>query len=232
MALRSKHREAHRTERVGWLRAAVLGANDGIVSISSLILGVSAAQSSRESILIAGAAGVVAGAMSMAAGEYVSVSSQKDSEQADLKREKAELESDYDEELKELSEIYQGRGVEPALAREVAKQMMNFDALGAHARDELGLIEELQARPLQAAASSALAFSLGGISPLLLTLITPLEFVLPVVGLGSLILLWGLGVLSAWAGGAKMTLASVRIVFWGAMAMLLTMFIGKLFGIA
>ncbi len=224
------HVERHLVERVGWLRAAVLGANDGIVSTASLIVGVAAAAGGRDAIIVAGVAGLVAGAMSMAAGEYVSVSSQADSERADLARERAELKSDPEFELEELTQIYVGRGVEPALARQVAVQMTAKDALAAHARDELGISPATQARPIQAAVASAASFATGAAAPLIVAWLAPLTQLGWVVSIASLIFLGVLGVLSAGAGGAKIVRAVVRIVFWGAFAMAVTALIGVLFG--
>jgi len=224
------HSEGHRTGRIGWLRAAVLGANDGIISIASLIMGIAAAQSSTNTILTAGVAGLVAGAMSMAAGEYVSVSSQLDTEKADLKRERKELEEDPEFEHKELAEIYVQRGLEKELASEVARQLMDKDALGAHARDELGISEALTARPVQAAFSSAGAFSLGAVIPVIAALLSFGYGLIPIVAIVSLVSLGILGALAARAGGASITAPTARLVFWGALAMALTAAIGALFG--
>lgn len=224
------HSEGHRTGRIGWLRAAVLGANDGIISIASLIMGIAAAQSSTNTILTAGVAGLVAGAMSMAAGEYVSVSSQLDTEKADLKRERKELEEDPEFEHKELAEIYVQRGLEKELASEVARQLMDKDALGAHARDELGISEALTARPVQAAFSSAGAFSLGAAIPVIAALLSFGYGLIPIVAIVSLVSLGILGALAARAGGASITAPTARLVFWGALAMVLTAAIGALFG--
>lgn len=224
------HTDRHFTRRVGWLRAAVLGANDGIVSTASLILGVAATQESKGAILIAGVAGLVAGAMSMAAGEYVSVQSQADSENADLERERTELRTDKEGELRELTQIYVDRGLDPALARQVAEQLMARDALGAHARDELGLSERTAARPLQAATASAASFAVGAVLPLAAVLLCPRPLELPVVGGGSLLFLAGLGALAARTGGAPMLRATLRVMFWGALAMGLTALVGRLVG--
>jgi len=224
------HSEGHRTGQIGWLRAAVLGANDGIISIASLIMGIAAAQSSTNTILTAGVAGLVAGAMSMAAGEYVSVSSQLDTEKADLKRERKELEEDPEFEHKELAEIYVQRGLEKELASEVARQLMDKDALGAHARDELGISEALTARPVQAAFSSAGAFSLGAVIPVIAALLSFGYGLIPIVAIVSLVSLGILGALAARAGGASITAPTARLVFWGALAMALTAAIGALFG--
>lgn len=224
------HPESHLVERVGWLRAAVLGANDGIVSTASLIVGVAAASPRHSDILIAGVAGLVAGAMSMAAGEYVSVSSQSDTEQADLARERAELQNDIEFERSELADIYVKRGVEPDLARQVALQLMAKDALGAHARDELGISEITTARPVQAALTSAVTFAVGAALPLLMVVIAPLAYVVPVVAAAALIFLGVLGAVGARAGGADVARATLRVTFWGALAMALTAGIGKIFG--
>lgn len=227
-----RHSERHRSERVGWLRAAVLGADDGIVSTASLILGVSAAHGARMDVLVAGAAGLVAGAMSMAAGEYVSVSSQADTERADLGREKRELEEMPAAELQELAQIYVKRGLSAELAQQVAQQLMAFDALGAHARDELGLSDSLAARPLQAAAASAATFALGAVVPLLTVALVPESWLKPTVVAISLVLLAALGGLAARAGGASIGTGAFRVGFWGALAMALTAGVGALFGAA
>lgn len=224
------HRERHRTGRIGWLRAAVLGANDGIVSTASLLVGVAAAQGSRSEVLVAGVAGLVAGAMSMAAGEYVSVSSQADTENADLDRERQELEADAGFEQEELATIYESRGLDSVLASQVAKQLMAHDALGAHARDELGISETLTARPVQAAIASAGAFALGAAMPLLTVVVAPEARLGSVVFGSSLIFLVVLGVLAARAGGAPVMRSAVRVAFWGALAMGLTAAVGALFG--
>jgi len=224
------HREKHRTARIGWLRAAVLGANDGIVSTASLIVGVAAANALRADVLIAGIAGLVAGAMSMAAGEYVSVSSQGDTEQAELNRERQELATDPDGELNELTNIYAKRGVEPALAQQVARQLMDHDALAAYARDELGISETFIARPVQAALASAASFAVGAAMPLLTVLLVAESSLVWAVSLTSLIFLAFLGVLAAWAGGAPLLKSAIRVTFWGALAMALTALIGSLFG--
>jgi len=218
--------------RIGWLRASVLGANDGIVSTASLILGVAAAGAGSQAILVAGVAGLVAGAMSMAAGEYVSVSSQADAERADLAREQRELDASPEHEHAELKEIYVERGLEPALAAEVASQMMHKDALGAHARDELGISEISTARPVQAALASAGTFAAGAALPLLIVVLLPASWLLWSVSLGSLVFLAVLGWLGARAGGAPVAVAAVRVTFWGAFAMALTSGVGALFGIA
>ena len=225
-----RHKERHRSDRIGWLRAAVLGANDGIVSTASLVLGVAAAGATRQNVLIAGIAGLVAGAMSMAAGEYVSVSSQADTEEADLSRERRELATQDKSERAELASIYVGRGLEPALAKQVADQLMAHDALGAHARDELGILELQRARPVQAALASAGTFSVGAAMPLLSVLATPTGKVPAVVIATSLVFLASLGWLAARAGGAKATVGALRVTFWGALAMAITYGVGALFG--
>ncbi len=222
--------ERHFSDRIGWLRASVLGANDGVVSTASLVVGVAAAQTARADVLLAGIAGLVAGAMSMAAGEYVSVSSQADTEKADLAREALELATDPDFELEELAKIYEARGLDPALAAQVAEQLMAHDALGAHARDELGLAEEHRARPMQAAFASAATFTVGAAMPLLLFLVAPSSRIIPIVSVGSLIFLAILGGIAARAGGASMLLGAGRVTFWGALAMGLTAAIGAMFG--
>lgn len=222
--------ESHRAERIGWLRAAVLGANDGIVSTASLIVGVTAASYSHENILLTGIAGLVAGAMSMAAGEYVSVSSQADTEQADLARERKELESNIEFERQELAQIYVGRGLTPQLAKQVAEQLMAHDAIGAHAREELGITEILRARPIQAALASAGSFSIGAALPLLMVFIFPSTKLIFTVSVTSLIFLALLGILAAWVGGANIWRGAVRVVFWGVLAMAVTAGIGVLSG--
>ncbi|AWI74803.1 hypothetical protein CEW87_18540 [Parazoarcus communis] len=226
-----RHVEKHHTQRIGWLRAAVLGANDGIVSTSSLILGVAAAEASSSSILIAGVAGMVAGAMSMAAGEYVSVSSQSDTERADIERERRELLADPEHELMELTSIYVGRGLDRELAGQVAAQLMTHDALGAHARDELGISDTVTARPVQAALSSAAAFSVGAALPLLVVLLVPVSALMWSVSGSSLLFLALLGALAANAGGAPVLTSVIRVGFWGALAMALTAGVGALFGV-
>ena len=225
-----RHTERHRSHRIGWLRAAVLGANDGIVSTASLVLGVAAAHSSHASIMLSGVAGLVAGAMSMAAGEYVSVHSQADTERADLARERAELATDSAAEHRELAAIYVGRGLDTSLAQQVAVQLMAHDALGAHARDELGISDTLAARPVQAALSSAGSFAVGAALPLLVTALTPERLTIPVVGATSLVLLALLGALAARAGGAPIATGAWRVAFWGALAMGVTAGVGSLFG--
>jgi len=227
-----RHSEWHRTERIGWLRAAVLGANDGIVSTASLVVGVAAAQTARRDIVLAGVAGLVAGALSMAAGEYVSVSSQADTEQADLARETRELATDPLGEEDELTGIYERRGLDATLARTVARQLMSRDALGAHARDELGLSEVLAARPLQAALASAATFAVGAVLPLATALIAPVSLLALVVSGVSLVCLASLGALAARAGGASGLIGAARVTLWGALAMALTAAVGALFGTA
>ena len=222
--------EFHFTHRVGWLRAAVLGANDGIVSTASLIVGVAAAESSRSSVLVAGLAGLVAGAMSMAAGEYVSVSSQADTERADLDRERGELAADGENEHAELAAIYVARGLDADLANQVARQLMTKDALGAHARDELGISDTLSARPVQAALASAVTFAVGAALPLLLVLVVPRPALVWTVSGSSLLFLALLGSLAARAGGSPVWSSVARVTFWGALAMALTAGVGALFG--
>jgi len=224
------HFEVHYADRIGWLRAGVLGANDGIVSTASLVVGVAAASAVRGDVLLAGIAGLVAGAMSMAAGEYVSVSSQADTEKADLAREKKELETDLESERRELTNIYIERGLEPALAKKVADQLMAKDALGAHARDELGLTEMHAANPIQAALASALSFAVGAVLPLLAVLLVPVEWIIPAVVGSSLVFLAVMGILAAKLGGANMWVGALRVAFWGLLAMLATFLVGKLFG--
>jgi VIT1/CCC1 family predicted Fe2+/Mn2+ transporter len=226
----TRHRELHRTERIGWLRAAVLGANDGIVSTASLVLGVAAAEATRSAVLVAGVAGLVAGAMSMAAGEYVSVSSQSDTERADLERERAELAQPGTAEVDELTGIYVKLGLHPALARQVAEQLMAHDALGAHARDELGISEVLAARPVQAALASAGTFAVGAGLPLLMVAVAPAGRMSVAVAVASLACLGLLGGIAAKVGGARALTGAVRVVFWGALAMGLTAGVGALVG--
>ena len=224
------NKERHRTGRIGWLRAAVLGANDGILSTSSLVLGVAAAHATHSNVMIAGIAGLVAGAMSMAAGEYVSVHSQADTEQADLDLERAELKVDDKGEHKELAAIYVARGLDPSLAKQVAQQLMAHDALGAHARDELGISETLRARPIQAALASAGSFAVGAAMPLLVTVIASGTGLIPLVSGTSLMFLALLGGLAARVGGAGVTMGAIRVTFWGALAMAVTAGVGWLFG--
>lgn len=228
--MRKLHWERHRTDRTGWLRAAVLGANDGIVSTASLVLGVAAAHATHAGIMVAGIAGLVAGAMSMAAGEYVSVHSQADSEKADLDRERNELKSDNEAEHRELTAIYVHRGVDPVVAQEVARQLMAHDALGAHARDELGITAALSARPIQAALASATSFGVGAAMPLIVAAITPLPRLILLVSATSLVFLAVLGALAARTGGAPMWPGTLRVTFWGALAMSITAGVGALFG--
>jgi vacuolar iron transporter family protein len=225
-----KKPEQHRTSRIGWLRAAVLGANDGILSTSSLVLGVAAAHGSHNSVLLAGVAGLVAGAMSMAAGEYVSVHSQADTERADLELERAELSTDAKGEQNELAGIYVERGLHPALAKQVAEQLMAHDALEAHARDELGITPNLEAHPLQAALASAASFAVGAGLPLLVTVLAPAPNLIFLVSGASLILLASLGGLAAHFGGASVVRGAARVTFWGAFAMAVTAGVGAIFG--
>ncbi|MDD2876884.1 MAG: VIT family protein [Acidiphilium sp.] len=230
--MRRIHRENHLIARIGWLRAAVLGANDGIISTASLVLGVASAGGNVHGVLVAGVAGLVAGAMSMAAGEYVSVSSQSDTEHADLARETRELASDPGYETEELTQIYVDRGLDAKLAREVARQLMAKDALGAHARDELGISDATTARPVQAAMASAATFSIGAAAPLILVLLAPASALLAVVGVGSLLFLAVLGMIGAKTGGAGLLRPTLRVAFWGALAMGITTGIGALIGSA
>jgi len=224
------HRETHLIQRIGWLRAAVLGANDGIISTASLMVGVAAASTSASEVLVAGIAGLVAGAMSMAAGEYVSVSSQADTENADLARERRELAEQPEAELDELTRIYVDRGVEPALARQVAQQMTAKDAFATHARDELGLSQHVVARPIQAALTSAVTFAVGAALPLLIAIVAPVSWTAPAVSGGSLVGLAVLGALGARVGGASVLKPTARVTFWGAFAMAATAVIGSLVG--
>ena len=225
------HHEIHRAHRIGWLRAAVLGANDGIVSTASLIIGVAAARASHADILLAGLAGLVAGAMSMAAGEYVSVSSQSDTEEADLELERKSLEENIEFEKEELAEIYEARGLSPELASQVAEQLMAHDALGAHARDEIGITESGRAQPILAAFSSAGTFTIGATLPLLTAWFVPLSNLISTVATLSLVFLAVLGGIAAKAGGASISKGAIRVTFWGALAMLLTAVVGRLFGV-
>jgi VIT1/CCC1 family predicted Fe2+/Mn2+ transporter len=227
-----RHRELHRTGSIGWLRAAVLGADDGIVSTASLVLGVAASGASHGNVMVAGIAGLVAGAMSMAAGEYVSVRSQADSEEAALSLERKELDLDDPDERGELTAIYVGRGVDPALAKQVAEQLMAHDALGAHARDELGITDTLSARPLQAAITSAASFAVGAALPLVAVAMTPPSSLILVASATSLVFLAILGGVAARVGGASMATGAMRVTFWGALAMALTAAVGALFGTA
>jgi VIT1/CCC1 family predicted Fe2+/Mn2+ transporter len=230
MASWRQHQERHRTDRIGWLRASVLGANDGIVSTASLVVGVAAASTSPWNILLTGVAGLVAGAMSMAAGEYVSVYSQADTEKADLSRERAELEADPAAEHRELAAIYVARGLEPVLAEQVAEQLMHHDSLGAHARDELGISEALSAQPVQAALASAGSFAFGAVLPLAVAALAPIQSLIPWVSGTSLFFLALLGAVASRAGGARMLVGAWRVTFWGAMAMGITAGVGALFG--
>ncbi len=227
---RTTHPERHRTDRIGWLRAAVLGANDGIVSTASLVVGVAAAGASQHTILVTGVAGLVAGAMSMAAGEYVSVHSQADTENADLSRERTELQTDPAAEQRELTAIYVARGLQPNLAQQVAEQLMKHDALGAHARDELGISESMSARPVQAALASAASFAIGAALPLAVTSLVPYPSLIPSVSGTSLVFLAVLGFISARTGGASVLTGAWRVTFWGALAMAVTAGVGTLFG--
>ena len=226
----ARHHEPHRSSRSGWLRAAVLGANDGLISTSSLVIGVAAAQAAREPVLIAGVTGLIAGALSMAAGEYVSVSSQADVERADLEQERRALDAQPDAERAELAAIYIQRGLAPELAAQVAEQLSAHDALAAHARDEIGISHGTRARPIQAALASAAAFSVGAALPVLLVLLLPLNILVPAISASTLVLLAALGAVAARLGGAGWLRGSVRVAFWGAVAMALTGLIGWLFG--
>ena len=229
-ATQRRHAEGHLVQRIGWLRAAVLGANDGILSTASLIVGVASATGTHQSVIVAGFAGLVAGAMSMAAGEYVSVSSQSDTELADLARERGELSQDAGSETEELAGIYVQRGLQPDLASQVAQQLMARDALGAHARDELGISDTTTARPIQAALTSAASFAAGAALPLVTALVTPSGLLVVAVSAASLLFLAVLGAIGARAGGAKILVATIRVTFWGALAMALTAGIGAVFG--
>ena len=225
-----RHRERHRTDLIGWLRASVLGANDGIVSTASLVLGVAAAQATHSSTLVAAIAGLVAGSMSMAAGEYVSVHSQADTEAAELDKERIELEVDKEGELRELTAIYISRGLDAALALQVATQLTAHDALAAHARDELGISSAMSAQPTQAAFASAASFAIGGLLPLVVTAISPTNLLIPIVATTSLVFLAVLGASAARAGGANVLTGATRVTFWGALAMVVTSAIGGLVG--
>jgi VIT1/CCC1 family predicted Fe2+/Mn2+ transporter len=231
-AMPHRHTERHKTEHIGWLRAAVLGANDGIVSTASLIIGVAAANGGKEAVLVAGVAGLVAGAMSMAAGEYVSVHSQADTEKADIAKETRELETDPEGELKELTAIYVHRGLTPDLAKQVAVQLTAHDALGAHARDELGISANFSARPVQAALSSAGSFAAGAVLPLAVAWLMPAAGMMWAVAFSTLLSLGALGALAARTGGAPVLKGAVRVLFWGALAMAATWGIGSLFGVS
>lgn len=226
------HRESHRSARIGWLRAAVLGANDGTISVASLVVGVAAAGAPQSSVLLTGVAGLVAGAMSMAAGEYVSVQSQADTESADIEREKHELKNQPKRELAELTSIYVSRGLDQRLARLVAKKLMSSDALGAHVRDELGITKTLRARPIQAALASAISFVVGAIVPIAAALLAPSAWVAEVSSATALVTLVVLGGTAAYAGGASIVRGAMRVAFWGALAMGLTAGVGRLFGAA
>ena len=226
------HHEIHRSHRVGWLRAAVLGANDGIVSTASLIIGVAAASAAQDNILLAGVAGLVAGAMSMAAGEYVSVSSQADTERADIELERNSLAENFEDEQDELAKIYEGRGLAPDLAKQVARELMAHDALGAHVRDEIGLTDTASAQPLQAAVFSAATFTIGAALPLLVAWLIHESVLIEAVAGCSLLFLGGLGAIAAKAGGASLVKGAMRVTFWGALAMVLTAGVGLLFGVA
>jgi|TARA_B100000929_G_scaffold288656_1_gene277586 VIT1/CCC1 family predicted Fe2+/Mn2+ transporter len=223
--------EEHRSHRSGWLRAAVLGANDGIVSTASLIIGVASAEATQQSIVLAGVAGLVAGAMSMAAGEYVSVSSQSDTEKADLEQEKESLKSNYEFELNELAYIYEQRGVDAGLAKQVAEQLMAYDSLASHARDEIGITDISIARPLQAAFYSAITFTLGALLPLIAAWLVPHQWIIQSVAILSLLFLASLGTIAAKAGGAPILRAAIRVLFWGALAMIMTYMVGQFFGV-
>jgi vacuolar iron transporter family protein len=226
------HRESHKAARIGWLRAAVLGANDGTISVASLVIGVAAAGASQSSILLTGVAGLVAGAMSMAAGEYVSVQSQADTEAADIEREKRELETDPEHEMEELTSIYVSRGLDQPLARQVAESLMKKDALGAHIRDELGITETLRARPIQAAFASAISFVAGAVIPIIAVLLAPSARVAETLSATALVTLIILGGTAAYAGGAPVIKGAMRVAFWGALAMGLTAGVGRFFGTA
>ena len=227
---RSLHREQHRTNRIGWLRASVMGANDGILSTASLVVGVAAAHGPQGAVLVAGVAGLVAGSMSMAAGEYVSVSSQADTERADLVRERKELKEDNVNEHNELASIYVGRGLDPQLAKQVADQLMTHDALSAHARDELGISINSSPHPVQAALASAVMFAIGAAMPLIVVLAAPSKLLVPIVFGTTLVFLAALGTLAAFTGGAPLMRAALRVMFWGALAMGLTAAVGAIFG--
>jgi len=229
--MHKSHQELHHTTRIGWLRAGVLGANDGILSTASLILGVAAANASHSSVVLTGIAGLVAGAMSMAAGEYVSVYSQADSENADIELERQELEDDDVGEREELALIYVQRGLTPALAKEVADQLMAHDALGAHLQDELGLSQVMIARPIQAALTSAATFATGAAMPLIVTVLTPTSSLIPLVAVTSIFFLAALGAIAAHAGGASLKLGAIRVTFWGAIAMGMTTLVGAMLGV-
>lgn len=228
--MRAKHLETHRSHRIGWLRAAVLGANDGVVSVSSLVVGVAAGGTTQSNILLTGIAGLVAGALSMAAGEYISVQSQADTENADLDRERRELKEEPEKEVAELKKIYMRRGLDEPLAQQVAVKLMSGDALSAHARDELGITEELRARPIQASISSAVAFAVGAIIPIISALLAPDKAIGIVTTVTTLLTLTFLGAIAAYAGGASVTRGALRVTFWGALAMGITAVVGSLIG--
>jgi VIT1/CCC1 family predicted Fe2+/Mn2+ transporter len=230
--LRALHKESHRAHRIGWLRASVLGANDGVVSVSSLVVGVSAGGATPSIILLTGIAGLVAGALSMAAGEYISVQSQADTENADLDRERKELKETPEVELNELTQIYIKRGLDQSLAQQVAKQLTAVDALAAHARDELGITEELRARPIQASLASAAAFAVGAVIPIIAASLASVDYVDSTITISTLVTLTVLGGLAAFAGGASVIKGAVRVTFWGALAMGVTAVVGKLMGTA
>ena len=228
--MRAKHFESHRAHRIGWLRASVLGANDGVVSVSSLVVGVAASGTSHSSVMITGVAGLVAGALSMAAGEYISVQSQADTENADIERERKELIEDPDTELQELTNIYISRGLSDQLAYQVAEQLTGKDALSAHGRDELGITETLMARPLQASLASAASFAVGAIIPIIAAYFTPIKLAGMVTSMATIVALFALGALAAYAGGASIWRGAMRVTFWGALAMAITAGVGRLFG--
>ncbi len=230
--MRGLHQEIHRAHRIGWLRAAVLGANDGVVSVSSLVVGVAASGAPQSNVMLTGIAGLVAGALSMAAGEYISVQSQADTEQADLARERRELAEEPEKEIDELTAIYVSRGLEASLARQVAEQLTASDALGTHAREELGITDTLMARPIQASLASAAAFAVGAVVPILAAILAPGRSVGLVTSVATIVTLTALGSLAAFAGGASMVRGAIRVTFWGALAMAVTAGVGKLIGIA
>lgn len=228
--MRSHHIETHRAHRIGWLRASVLGANDGVVSVASLVVGIAASGAAQQTILLTGVAGLVAGAMSMAAGEYVSVQSQADTEEADLHRERAELAADPAHELDELAAIYVTRGLDEPLAYQVAVKLMEVDPIAAHARDELGITDNLRAKPIQAALASAAAFAVGAVFPIAAVMLSPTAWVSQIATITTLVVLAVLGAMAAYAGGAPMVKGAVRVIFWGALAMAITAGVGRLFG--
>lgn len=230
--MKSKHTERHKSDRIGWLRASVLGANDGVISVSSLIVGVAASGASPSTILLTGLAGTIAGAMSMAAGEYVSVQSQADTESADIDRERKELVSDPNDELEELTLIYMGRGLDRNLAQQVAMKLMEVDALGAHSRDELGISDTLGAKPLQASIASAISFTFGALVPIITVILAPKHLTAQISTITALSTLLILGGLAAYAGGASVIKGGIRVLFWGAMAIAITAWVGSIFGTA